>query len=89
VVFDEFNFTIDAKIDGRAANIGSQQQVQLVEQDLPLGLDGVRVHEGPANSLINCHYVRRPMLTARFKGFAKRGIQVESAVFANAWICQD
>jgi hypothetical protein len=89
VVFDEFDFTIDAKIDGRAANIGSQQQVQLVEQNVPLGLDGVRLHEGPGSSLINCHYVRRPKLTARSKGFAKPEIQVESAVFVDAWICQD
>jgi hypothetical protein len=45
VVFDEFNFRVDAKVDGRAASIGSQQQVQCVEQDVPLDLDAVRVYE--------------------------------------------
>ena len=89
VMFDELNFMIDAKIDGRTGSKGSQQQVQLVEQNVPLGLDGVRVHERPASFPINCHYVRRPKLPARDKGFAKHGAQVESAVFVNAWIGQD
>src|ERR1017187_4936572 len=33
VVFDEFNLAVHAKIDGCAASIGLQQQVQIVEQD--------------------------------------------------------
>ena len=45
VVFYEFEFRVDAKIDGRAATIGSEQQVQLVEEDVPLDLDAVRVYE--------------------------------------------
>jgi hypothetical protein len=45
VVFYEFEFTVDAKIDGRAATIGSEQQVQLVEEAVPLDLDAVRVYE--------------------------------------------
>ena len=45
VVFYEFEFTVDAKIDGRAATIGSEQQVQLVEEAVPLVLDAVRVYE--------------------------------------------
>ena len=89
VVFYEFNFTVDAKIDGRAGSIGSQQQVQIVEQDFPLDLDALRVHERPARSPINGHYVRQPKLPARDEGFAKHGTQAESALFVNAWIGQD
>jgi hypothetical protein len=89
VVFDEFNFGVDAKIDGRAASIGSQQQVQFVEQDVPLGLDAFRVYERAAHSPIHGHYVRQPRLPARAEGFAKPGTQAERALFVNAWTGRD
>ena len=89
VVFDEFNFRVDAKIDGRAASIGSQQQVQLVEQDVPLDLDAVRVYERAAHSPIHGHHVRPPKLPARAEGFAKPGTQAERVLFVNAWTGQD
>jgi hypothetical protein len=89
VVLDEFNLRVNAKEDGRAANFGSHQKVQLLEQSVPLDLDAIRNHERPIRSPINGHYVRPPKLTAQDGRFVYHAIQAERAWFLNAWTGHD